>query len=75
MTDINGGAGLSASGGGTVLNPFTADATQSIAAEEVPEPGTAALLALAGALLVLTTPALRRSARCTVRGSSGARPR
>jgi len=48
MTDVNGGAGLSASGGGTVLDAFTSDATQSIAAD-APEPATGLLLGLAAA--------------------------
>ena len=75
MSDVNGGTGLSVSGGGTVLDPFTADATQTIAAE-VPEPKAAALLGLGAALVaLLATPARRRSARCTVRGSSAARRR
>jgi hypothetical protein len=76
LTDINGGAGLSVSGGGTTLDPFSSDATMGIAADEapVPEPHAAALLGVGAALLAwLATPAPRRSARCTARGPSAAR--
>lgn len=53
MTDINGGLGFSTSSGlgGDFLDPFEADVTENIAAEQIPEPATAvlAMLALAGA--------------------------
>jgi hypothetical protein len=68
LTGIDGGAGLSVSGGGTTLDPFTAAATMSIAAEQpvVPEPNAAALLGLGAALLaLLATPAQRTYARST----------
>jgi hypothetical protein len=53
LTNVNGGAGLSVSGGGTVLDPFDADATLNIAAEQIPEPASAVPMVLGAALLVL----------------------
>jgi hypothetical protein len=54
LTNVNGGSGLSVSGpGGTVLDPFDADATLNIAAEQIPEPASAVPMVLGAALLVL----------------------
>lgn len=56
LTDVNGGAGFSVTGGGAnaVLNPFSADATVNVAADQfvIPEPGTL-LLGAAGACMVV----------------------
>jgi hypothetical protein len=56
MSDINGGSGLSVTStpGGDELDPFTADVTEGIAAEQlrIPEPASATLLALGGLLML-----------------------
>lgn len=52
LSNINGGAGLSASGG--VLQPFTANVTVDIEADPIPEPATAVLMMLVGAYLLFT---------------------
>lgn len=56
MTTINGGAGLSVTPGpgGDELDPFVADVTEGIAADQrnIPEPASAMLLILGGALLL-----------------------
>jgi hypothetical protein len=53
LSDINGGAGLSVTGGGQPsLNPFNAAASLNVAAEQVPEPGTLLLGAAALACIV-----------------------
>jgi hypothetical protein len=60
FTDINGGAGFSVSGAAApVLNPFTANATLLIAAEQVPEPTMVALLSIGAILVSLAIPRRR----------------
>jgi hypothetical protein len=54
FTDVNGGAGFSVAAVAPLLNPFTADATLSMAADQVPEPALAALF-LAGAAALIPT--------------------
>jgi hypothetical protein len=56
FSDINGGAGFSVGGGpSAVLNSFQADATLNIAAQQIPEPVAAMLIAVASAGLVAFT--------------------
>jgi hypothetical protein len=57
FTDVNGGAGFSVAAVAPLLNPFTADATLSMAAQPVPEPALVALLVAAAAAFI---PAIRR---------------
>jgi hypothetical protein len=49
MTNVNGGNGFSVVGGGPQLNQFLADASISIAAEQIPEPASLMLLGLGSA--------------------------
>jgi hypothetical protein len=56
MTDIDGGSGFSitTTPGGNVLDPFAADVTESIAADQqaIPEPAAAMLILLGGVLMM-----------------------
>jgi hypothetical protein len=62
FTDVNGGAGFSLSVGpvAPVLNPFTADTTLNIAAEPIPEPAMAGLMAIGSILGSLAMPRRRK---------------
>jgi len=50
LSNINGGAGLSASSG--ILQPFTANVTVDIEADPIPEPATVVLIMMTGASLL-----------------------
>jgi hypothetical protein len=50
MTNVNGGNGFAVAGGGPQLNQFLADASISIAADQVPEPASLMLLGFGSAV-------------------------
>jgi len=60
MTNVNGGNGFAVAGGGPQLNPFLADASISIAADQVPEPATLSLIGLGAAAVIAACSRRRR---------------